>query len=165
MVKELRLAGINNIKEANEFLVTYWEKFNEKFAVRAEMEEDSHRQLLLQHDLEKILCYKTQRTLSKNLEIQYDNIIYQIVLDKPSWSLRGAKVTVIKSLEGRIYIGYKNKYLPFKIHSYQEFRGEEINSKEIDRFLKDAKERRVDYKHPWKQEGRAEARIREYRHA
>jgi transposase len=164
LVKELRLRGISTIDEANKFLATYWwETFNGKFAVHPENKEDAHRKLLQEHNIEKILCYKDTRTISKNLEVQHDNIIYQIIVEKPSWNLRGAKVTVVRNLKGQIYIEYKNKELPFRIFSQQEFKGEEINSKEIDRFLNESKTRKVLYRHPWKKEGRAEANIKSYK--
>ncbi len=151
LVKELRLAGINTIKEANVFLDNiYWDKFNAKFVIQPEIKMDAHREILPEHDLDKILCYKEHRILSKNLELQYKNIIYQIILEKPSWELRRAKVMVIECLGGEIYIEYKGKYLPFKIHSQQEFNGNEVNSKEMDRFLKKKKNRKVPSHHPWK---------------
>jgi hypothetical protein len=162
LVKELRLAGINTIEGANLFLNKYWDIFNKKFASEAECKEDAHRKLLPEHDLEKILCYKVERTVSKNLELQYDNVVYQIVLEKPSLSLRRAKVMVIKGLKGQIYIEYKGKYLPFKIHSQQEFKGKEVDSKQINSFLKKPKEREIPFHHPWKQQGRAEAKIKQY---
>lgn len=162
LVKELRIAGISTIEEANQFLNTYWERFNEKFAVAAECREDAHRKLLSEHDLEKILCYRNYRTVSKNLEIQYNNIIYQIKLEKPSWSLRRAKVEVIEGLEGQIYIKYKGQYLPFEIYSQQEFVGKEIDSKEIDQFLKPPIPRKVSNHHPWKQAVRVIAKMKQY---
>jgi hypothetical protein len=165
LVKELRLAGINTIEEANCFLESiYWDAYNDKFATQPECLKDVHRQLLQEHDLDKILSYKELRVLSKNLELQYDNVIYQIVINNPSWSLRRARVTVIKALDGKISIEYKGKSLPFRIHSPQEVKGEIINSKEIDRFLREKKHRIVPYDHPWNQQGRAEAKMKQHQH-
>jgi hypothetical protein len=164
LVKELRLAGVSTIAEGNRFLEEYyWEKYNRKFAKPAKSKVDAHRKLLPEHDLEKILCYKSHRTISKNLELQYKNVIYQIKLEKPSWTLRGAKVTIIECLDGKIFIEYRGKYLPFTIHSQQEFVGDEIPSKEINRFLRETRNRKVSYVHPWKQQGRAEFKMRQYK--
>ena len=165
LVKELRLAGINTIQQANLFLYSsYWDKHNRKFAKEAKSTKDAHRTLLLQHDLDNILCHKEERTLSKNLEIQYKNVIYQIDLKQSSRVLQHAKVTVIERLDGEVRIEYKGKYLPFKIHTFQECVGKEVNSKELDQFLKEKKPRTVRPDHPWKQEGRAEAKKREFQH-
>jgi hypothetical protein len=163
LVKELRLKGINTIEKANQFLHNeYWDIFNQKFSVEPELKENAHRELLPEHDLEKILCYKTYRIISKNLEVQYNNTIYQIALKKPSWSLRKAKVTIIEGLTGQVYIEYKGKYLPFKIYYQQEFKGTEVNSKEIDRFLKEKRQYHVAQNHPWNQEGKAEVKKRDW---
>jgi hypothetical protein len=162
LVKELRLANISTIEEANDFLPKYWEALNKKFSVAPESKEDAHRKVSSEHDLDKILCYKSVRTISKNLEVQYNNIVYQIALEKPSWILRRAKVTVIETLEGRIYLVHKGRYLPFKIHFQQQCKGNEVNAKEIDRFLKIHKKRIVTNNHPWRQEGNAERKLRQY---
>ena len=144
-MKELRLEGISTIDEANEFLDNvYWDAYNAKFAVRAESPQDAHRELLREHEyLKKILSRKTEGTLSKNLEVQCDNIIYQIVLKNPSWRLRCAKVTIIKGIDGEVHIEHKGENLPFKILTQQTVCGKEVNSKGIDIFLKEKKKRTV----------------------
>ena len=157
LVKELRLAGINNIEEGNEYLAKkYWDMFNNKFSVAPESEENAHRKLIQGDDLKKILSYKEYRIISKNLEIQYNNMIYQIISEKSTRSLIGAKVVVIREINGQIYIEYKGKNLPFKLYCQQKFEGKVVDSKEIDRFLKRKEEYHVSNCHPWKQEGRAE---------
>lgn len=155
LVKELRLAGISTIEDANKFLPMYWEKHNKKFAVAAASEEKAHRILTREHDLDRILCRKSQRVITKNLELQHNNIIYQILIKNPSWSLRGAKVTIIETLDGQVHIEYKGKDLPFNVFSEQEFMGAEVDSKEIDRFLKKKHQYGVSpHNHPWLQKSR-----------
>jgi hypothetical protein len=166
LVKELRLAGINTIDEANQFLDRiYWDVYNNKFAVPAEFPKDAHRELLPEQDLKKILSHKKQGTLSKNLEVQCDNVIYQVMLDKPSWRLRRAKVTIIKGIDGEIYIEHNGKHLPFKILSRQELCGKVVDSKEIENFFREKKTRKVSYDHPWNKQGRAKAKIMQYKAA
>ena len=162
LVKEMRLARIYTIEEANRFLIGFWKGYNDKFSVLAECGHDAHRKLLLEQDLDMILSQKEYRKVSKNLEIQYENIIYQIVLENPMRSLRGADVTVIKDLKKKIHIEYKGKRLHFKIYSQQEYNGTEIDSKEIDRFLNHTIVRTVAKGHPWKQQRHFEKEMREY---
>lgn len=163
LVKELRLAGICAMKEANQFLDNiYWDIFNKKFAVPPASAKDAHRPLLKEHDLKKILSRKEHGTLSKNLEVQYDNVIYQIVLKNPSWKLRQAIVTIITTLEGEIFIEHNGKDLPFKILSKQEVSGKVIDCKKIDSFFKEKKERKVPDDHPWKKQGRAANKMKQY---
>lgn len=159
LIKELRLRGISTIDQANEFLdTTYWNVYNNKFAVTAESPKNAHRELLPEHDLKKILSNKTQGTLSKNLEVQRNNIIYQIILESQSSCLRKAKVTIIKGLDGEVYIEHKGKNLPFKVLSRQEVCGKVVNSKDLDTFFKEKINRTVPNSHPWKQQGRAVAK-------
>jgi transposase len=162
LIKELRLANLSTIEEANKFLPKYWDLFNKKFAVVAESKEDAHRKITSEHDIDKILCYKSDRIISKNLEVQYNNTVYQIEEKTHSRSLQRAKVTVVEDLKGGIHLLHKGRYLPFKIHSQQQCKGEEVNSKEIDQFLKVHTKRNMPDDHPWRQQGNAERAFRQY---
>ena len=151
---------------ANEYLDrVYWDKFNNQFAVPPESSKNAHRKLLPGQDLKKILSHKKQGTLSKNLEVQCDNVIYQIVQKTPSWRLRKAKVTIIKTLDGGVYIEHNGKNLPFKVHSQQEACGKIVDFKKIDTFFKEKKTRTVPSDHPWNKEGRAREKIKQYKMA
>ena len=163
LVKELRLAGIKTLEEANRFLPAYWKEHNRKFAIIPEDNRDAHKKLLPEHDLNRIFCYKNYRKVSKNLEISYENVIYQIISESPTKSLCRAQVTVLEGLDGKISIEYQGKLLPYKIFSRQEFKGEIISSKEIDRFLKDTIHKKVPNTHPWKVHGRAEQKQKKYK--
>lgn len=133
LVKELRLRGISTIKEANKYLPEFIKKFNQKFAVRPKNPEDAHRPLLLTENLEQILVKKYTRILSKNLEIQYKNIIYQIQTDRPTYSMRKAKVTIDEDRFGKIKIYYQGNHLKPKELKYKilikNLKSEIINTK------------------------------------
>jgi len=162
LIKEMRLAGICTIPEGNQFLEDiYWEKYNSKFAVKAACDENAHREAPPNLNLDKILCRKETRTVSKNLEIQYKNKIYQIILQKPSAYLRRAKIMVIEQLDGRIFLEYKGKDMPFKLYAEQQFQGKVVSSKEIDKFLREKIPYKVAYDHRWNQQGRAERKQKE----
>lgn len=153
LVKELRLAGINDIEKANEFLSTFWDDYNARFSVLPEDPRDAHRPLLPGQNLKKILCTKEYRKVTKNLEISYKSAVYQIVMDRPYAGIRGATVTVVEGYQGEICIEYRGKYLNFRKHKEQEFTGEIVSSKEIDRFLsKTMTRKKVSLNHPWKKQ-------------
>ena len=145
----MRLARINNMEAANAFLPIYWKSHNTRFAIEPADPRDAHRALLPGHNLEKILCKKEYRKVSKSLEIQYKTIIYQVKMDKPirGRHLIGAKVTVQENLKGEISIEYQGKLLKFQQYAHQEFQGEVIHSKEIDRFLKEKPQRKPPHYH------------------
>ena len=149
LVKELRLANICCIEKGNEFLETYWDPFNERFSIPPANDEDSHLPPLSDADFDRILCFKSTRTLTKNLEIQYENTIYQVV-NTASKGLYKAKITVLEKMNGEISFEYKNKKLHLKKLSEVLCTGKEVNSKEIDRFLKEHKnKKKPSTNHPW----------------
>jgi transposase len=154
LVKEMRLAGINNIEEGNRFLKDYWEIHNKQFRKDPEDKVDAHRPLLPGQNLEKILSTKEYRKVSKNLEVQYKNTIYQIELKAHSTNICGVKIAIFEGVDGKLTMEYKGRELSFKEYGKQEYYGEEVDSKEIDRFLRGAKERIVPDNHPWKKQER-----------
>ncbi len=109
LVKELRLAGISTIKEANEFLKTYWPEHNKRFAVNPASEVDMHRPLPANIDLKKILCVKTERTVRNDFTILHEKKLYQILDNNCP-----RKVTVEDRIDGRMFISGGNRYLNFK---------------------------------------------------
>jgi hypothetical protein len=68
LVKELRLAGIDDMAEGNAFLPGFMERFNAQFAVTAIRPENLHRPLNVVPDrLREILCKREQRYVGEQL--------------------------------------------------------------------------------------------------
>jgi hypothetical protein len=106
LVKELRLQNISSIEEANLFLAAgkFTEKFNQKFKVPPQSTVDMHRQLPSSIDLQKVLCIKEHRVLSKNLTLQYNATIFQIQTKRSAYTLRKTTVTICERFDGSITI-------------------------------------------------------------
>ncbi len=132
LVKEMRLAGIDNYSQANVFLTQYIPVYNNKFAVQPGSLEDRHEPLLPENNLEAILSKQSQRKLSKDLQFQYQRIIYQITTDRPDYALRERTVTVYESELGKIRILLNGTELVFKTFHKQPKQGEVVTSKDID---------------------------------
>ena len=150
LIKEMRLAGISSIEEGNKFLESYWNIHNKKFSIEPEDKKDAHRKILPGQDLDKILSIREYRKVSKNLEVQYKNTIYRIESKNHSTNICGVKIAIFEGKEGKLTMEYKGRELSFKEYNKQKYHGEEVDSKQIDRFLKGVKERIVPYDHPWK---------------
>ncbi len=150
LVKEMRIRGISNIEEGNKYLPEFLEQYNKRFAVRPEKDDDAHKKVSSETDLERIFCKKETRKVTKNLEIQYNNVIYQIIQEKPSRQLIRAIVTVLERPDGQISIEYRGKPLKFKEFAKQKFNGKEVTSKEIERFLKKKTVHKPSSNHPFK---------------
>jgi transposase len=95
LIKELRLRNISTLEAANAYLPTFMKDHNSRFAIQPVHSNNAHRPSLPnQEALNLIFSFQTVRTLSKNLEISYNNIIYQIQTQSKSYAMRKAKVTV-----------------------------------------------------------------------
>jgi transposase len=164
LVKELRLKGISTTEEANQYLPQFIKSFNQKFAVAPRSGENAHRKLTKMDDLEKILVVKNQRTLSKNLEVQYKNKAYQIQTQRPRYAMRKRPVTLTEDLEGRIRIYYQGKELAYQILEERPkseiFDSKNLNlkvdqiKKERENVIKDPKVKWIPPEnHPWRKKG------------
>ena len=121
LVKELRLRNISTLEEANEFLKEYREVLNNKFAVKARSSENAHRKVLhTKEELDLIFSLHSTRIISKNLEVQYNNTIYQIQIESSGLTMRGSKVTVCESFTGEVTLLYKGKKMKYKTYKRAE---------------------------------------------
>jgi len=111
LIKEMRLAGINNTKDANKLLHGYYiPKHNRKFAVIAKDKANLHTPIAKDLDLDRIFSIKNKACLRKDFTIQYDNKFYQI-LDVT----RAKEVSIEERLNGKLYIYHKDTQLKYKL--------------------------------------------------
>jgi transposase len=151
LVKELRLRGISDIDSANAYLPEFREDFNRRFAVQPRSQHDAHRPLLKTENLDLILSHQHTGSLSKNLTVQYHNVIYQIQSDRPNYTLRNAKVTVCENAQGEVTILYKNQTLPYTIYHKPTHQAEVVDTKTLDHQIKTPIPPAPN--HPWRQYG------------
>jgi len=105
LIKEMRLAGISGMEEGNAFLASYMEKHNRKFSVQPASDVDAHRPVLHnQQEVDLILSIHSNRKLSKNLTLQYNNILYQVKIKGIGYAMRGASVTVCEDFQKRKFL-------------------------------------------------------------
>ncbi len=108
--KEMRLRGISGLAEGNAYLPEFITDFNRRFAVEPRSSVNAHRPLMTQEDLARILTWQETRTLSKNLTLQFQKIVYQIQTDRPAYALRNAQVTVCVNAQEEMTILYNRHY-------------------------------------------------------
>lgn len=152
LIKELRLAGISNIDEANAFVPSFIEKHNQRFGITPALDEDAHRQDMPNDDLlNLIFSHQEDRILSKNLEISYQNKIYQIQSDTQSYTMRKSAVKVCEHTCGKIIILYKGHSLDFKVFDKNNRPAAIIEAKDINPTI-NALIKKVPPKaeHPWR---------------
>ena len=114
LIKELRLAKISTIKEANEFLnKEFIPKFNVKFSVRPKKQANLHRQLnkIDKQNLNRIFSIQDQRIVNNDFTVRYQANWFQLLEKQPTLILRKDKVLIEQRINGEIYVSKKDKYL------------------------------------------------------
>jgi transposase len=152
LVKELRLHGISDMAAGNAYLPEFRDDFNHRFAVEPRSTHDSHRPLLKTENLELILSHQKTGTLSKNLTVQSNKVIYQIQSDRPDYALRNAQVTICENAKGEVTILYNHQPLAYTIFHKPTRQAEVVDTKTLDHHLNAPKPPDAD--HPWRRYGR-----------
>ena len=154
LVKELRLAKINDMETANKFLRdTYLEKHNKRFAVVAKKEANLHRSLR-GYELNRIFCLKEERKVKNDLTIQYKNQWFQISPKQPTIVNPGTIVTVEEGLRGEITISLRKCVLKHtSISKEQREREKQIQQKPVE--IKPRVQWIPPQTHPWRMKQKA----------
>jgi len=151
LVKEMRLRGINNMLQGNAYLPEFMVDFNRRFAAPPRSSLDAHRPLLAHQNLDQILTWQETRLISKNLTLQFKNVVYQIQTDRPTYALHNAQVTVCQDALGQVAILYKGHELPYTIFQKQKRQAEVVTTKQVDLvLLNQSKAHKPAPNHPWR---------------
>jgi len=85
LVKELRLAGVNDIAAANVFLQeVFLPAYNTRFCVTSASEVDVHRILRPDEDLAAILSVQSSRFVNRDFTIRFKNQWLQLAKVQPT---------------------------------------------------------------------------------
>ena len=110
VVKEMRLAGVATIDEANRFLEGYLPIDNRRFAVPPAQAVDLHRPRLARRDLDRILCLKTMRVLRRDWTVAHHGQLYQV-----HTNVRATHVMVEERLDGPRHITHHGRALDYQV--------------------------------------------------
>jgi transposase len=147
--KEMRLLNIRSREDGNAYLPEFMTDFNQRFADDPRSQVDAHRPLTRKDDLARILTWQVTRTISKNLLVQFENVVYQIQTERPTYTMRNALVTVCADAEQNITLLYKGKSLPYTIFHKQAKQSEVVIAKDLNTVIET-----VPFKpapdHPWR---------------
>jgi hypothetical protein len=145
LIKEMRLAGISSIEQANEFILkTYLPKYNKQFAVPAAKNDDIHRPA--DHfDLDRIFCLKDTRLLQNDFVLSYKRRILQLTEQQKAVVRPGETITIHEKFDGSLdlYIrGIRLNYLELKQRPCKP------------KLLAEETPRKPAANHPWRHYGR-----------
>jgi len=145
LVKELRLAGINDYQEANAFLRDYIPVYNQMFSVQPILPTDCHEPLRPENNLDLIFTRRATRILSKDLHFQFERNVYQILTDRPAYALQSREVEVCQFENGNISVLLNGEILDFKRFHRQPKRQPLSTGKDL--------EWKPPADHPWRKYG------------
>ena len=115
LVKELRLAGIDTIEDANKFLIDYLPKHNDKFGVPPASGIDKHIPLTLSDkELDKALAFKHKRQVRSDYSISYNSEKFDLYTHNPMPFLKGQYVDVLELLNDELIIQFQGKEVYMK---------------------------------------------------
>ena len=142
LIKEMRLANICAIDQANAFLEKYLPLYAKRFAIKPAKAGNLHRPIPKGVDLNRILCIKTKRALRNDFTVAHDKKLYQ-VFD----NVRAKKVMVEEHIDGSMIIRHKDNKLKFKEINTRPKRPE-TEKKHVFKLIRAYS---PDMKHPWRQ--------------
>ena len=115
MVKELRLAGISSLAAANVWLPEFITGYNRRFGRDPANAKDLHRPLSPTDDLDEILAWREERTVTRNLTLHYDRMMLLLDPTPLTRGLVGKKVEVVNYPDGRFAVQFNGAALGFKV--------------------------------------------------
>ncbi|MDP3542883.1 MAG: ISNCY family transposase [Elusimicrobiota bacterium] len=123
LIKELRLANINDMAAGNIFLRTvYIDDHNRRFAVDPANNTDAHRPLLADHRLDQILSRRTTRSIANDYTVRFEKRFFQLFEDQPVRVGPKDKIEVEIRLDGTTHLRAKGTYLRFKTIEKRPYR-------------------------------------------
>jgi len=112
LVKQMRLAGIDNLQAANHFLQTrFLPEWEQRFTVTARNPRNAHRRLGAEHRLEEILSVRAARRVAQDHTVRWDGNRWGVLREEVCAGLRGAAVEIERRLDGSHWLRYRGRYL------------------------------------------------------
>lgn len=150
---ELRLAGITDIDAANEFLDSYIDEFNARFALPSNSIKSVFETQPPEEVINLTLAVLTQRTVDSGHCIQFGNHYYRMLNAHgvQEHYRKGTKVMVIRAFDGSLFCSVNDKM----IYALDEIPKHETKSKELDAdYEKPSPQKRYipSMNHPWRSE-------------
>jgi len=146
LVKALRLAGINDMEAANEFVAKqFLPAFNRKFEVEPACQADAHGGI--PRELNQVLSWEEERVVQRDWTVVYRNQWYQLDRQHELLGLAGKKVVVRTLRNGSVQLVRGEVKLRFRRLAGRPQRQVE-NRVEVTVIKAPAKPTR---EHPWRQ--------------
>jgi len=114
LIKEMRLAGIASLEQANLFLETFIPAYNQRFAKPARDAQRAWRPLHPDLDLDHLFSTATERKVKADHTISYRGLTLQILREKDQPCLAACKVTVHITPEAELHLYHRDTKLAYR---------------------------------------------------
>jgi transposase len=115
LVKKLRRKKINTHAQANAYLkAEYLGEHNRRFARAAARPQDYHRRAPRAVELDKIFRLESERTISDDWVVRYDNRYFQLQPQSRNYAPARGKVKVCEGRKGDLAIEYRGQAVPWQ---------------------------------------------------
>ncbi len=149
LVKEMRLLGISNYEQANQYLPAFILDYNRRFAVMPASSLDFHRPLDATLDLDFLFSIHDSRKITPTLQIHYAGISYQIVTKHPAYYYAKQEVLITRDSAGLISAWFDGNLLTLKEIEKRPRQGAVVSTKSAN-----ATPLPPAYDHPWRTYGK-----------
>ena len=133
LVKEMRLRSIDNYQSANAYLPEFIHFYNHRFAVLPRSTGDVHLPLDKFIDLDFLFSIHDTRIISKDLQIQFDNVTYLILTNRPPQHLAKREVLITVNESGTVSAYLNGQLLSLKVFHRQPKQAQIASTKSLDR--------------------------------
>ena len=114
LTKEMRLAGINTIEDANAFLIDFISRYNKRFAIKASNSENAWMTLEEMLDMDYHFCKREHRKVREDHTISWLGKTLQIIPSSSDKCLARKSVNVHVTPEDEIFIYDGKRRLQYK---------------------------------------------------
>ena len=112
LVKQLRLAGVSSMTQANLFLEQeHWPEWNARFARPVKDFPNQHRPLTAQLNLASILCHVEERVIANDYTISFAGQRYQLAREEVQAGMRRQPLRIELRLDGEWHARFAGRYL------------------------------------------------------
>jgi hypothetical protein len=112
LIKEMRVAGISSMEEANRFLeetfIPFWDK---RFGKEPREATDAHRSLAKGIDLLRLFAETDERVIGNDFTFRFKNRFYQIEAHDAQAVMPKTRVTIEQRLDGSTRFRWRDRYL------------------------------------------------------
>jgi hypothetical protein len=112
LIKEMRVAGITSLEDANRFLeevfIPFWDG---RFTVEPAEQADAHLPLPEGVDLQRIFAETDERVIRNDFTFRYKNQHYQLERSEADEAMPATRITIERRLDGSTRFRWRDRYL------------------------------------------------------